>query len=93
MNKTLGQTYRRITDLTGRCPGCDVETEVFDDYKHDGLHWIQFRHSETCPVYQEARDSDSRTAAIQARKRPAGRNSPCPCGSGRKYKHCCGHHN
>ena len=21
---------------------------------------------------------------------PAGRNEPCPCGSGRKYKHCCG---
>ncbi|MFQ5600072.1 MAG: SEC-C metal-binding domain-containing protein [Candidatus Krumholzibacteriia bacterium] len=22
-------------------------------------------------------------------KRP-GRNAPCPCGSGRKYKRCCG---
>jgi SEC-C motif len=22
--------------------------------------------------------------------RSAGRNDPCPCGSGRKYKHCCG---
>jgi len=22
--------------------------------------------------------------------RPVGRNDPCPCGSGRKYKHCCG---
>ena len=21
---------------------------------------------------------------------PVGRNQPCPCGSGRKYKHCCG---
>ncbi|MGM9655170.1 MAG: SEC-C metal-binding domain-containing protein [Butyricicoccaceae bacterium] len=20
----------------------------------------------------------------------AGRNDPCPCGSGKKYKHCCG---
>ena len=31
-----------------------------------------------------------------AKKRPAvaaqkvGRNSPCPCGSGKKYKNCCG---
>ncbi|NUQ01453.1 MAG: SEC-C domain-containing protein, partial [Armatimonadetes bacterium] len=25
----------------------------------------------------------------QARTAP-GRNDPCPCGSGRKYKHCCG---
>ena len=23
-------------------------------------------------------------------KRKVGRNAPCPCGSGRKYKHCCG---
>jgi hypothetical protein len=23
--------------------------------------------------------------------RLAGRNDPCPCGSGRKYKRCCGH--
>ncbi|MBC7237570.1 MAG: anaerobic sulfatase maturase, partial [Chloroflexi bacterium] len=22
--------------------------------------------------------------------RPIGRNDPCPCGSGKKYKHCCG---
>jgi uncharacterized protein YecA (UPF0149 family) len=22
-------------------------------------------------------------------KKKAGRNDPCPCGSGRKYKHCC----
>ncbi len=24
------------------------------------------------------------------RARKAGRNDPCPCGSGRKYKQCCG---
>ena len=24
--------------------------------------------------------------------RKVGRNEPCPCGSGRKYKHCCGAH-
>lgn len=30
------------------------------------------------------------TAADAARFRHAGRNDPCPCGSGRKLKHCCG---
>lgn len=24
------------------------------------------------------------------RERSVGRNDPCPCGSGRKYKRCCG---
>jgi uncharacterized protein len=26
----------------------------------------------------------------EARQNPPGRNDPCPCGSGRKYKKCCG---
>ena len=28
-------------------------------------------------------------AGEEARWRAVGRNDPCPCGSGRKYKHCC----
>lgn len=27
---------------------------------------------------------------VQPQSRPIGRNEPCPCGSGRKYKRCCG---
>ena len=27
---------------------------------------------------------------IQTHKKKVGRNDPCPCGSGKKYKHCCG---
>lgn len=27
---------------------------------------------------------------IQPKPAKPGRNAPCPCGSGRKYKHCCG---
>lgn len=27
---------------------------------------------------------------VPARSNKVGRNEPCPCGSGRKYKHCCG---
>jgi uncharacterized protein len=33
--------------------------------------------------------SAERTAYHQA-ERKIGRNDPCPCGSGKKYKHCCG---
>lgn len=27
---------------------------------------------------------------IKAEKQEVGRNDPCPCGSGKKYKKCCG---
>jgi hypothetical protein len=32
----------------------------------------------------------ARLPAAPPRARRLGRNEPCPCGSGRKYKHCCG---
>ncbi len=40
--------------------------------------------SELMGVYA-ARDADLRAAVAKA-----GRNDPCPCGSGRKVKHCHG---
>jgi len=36
---------------------------------------------------EEARRDCARTPARSVK---VGRNAPCPCGSGRKYKHCCG---
>lgn len=33
--------------------------------------------------------AEAQAAPVQAKKEP-GRNDPCPCGSGKKYKKCCG---
>jgi hypothetical protein len=49
---------------------------------------------EAGPVSQEAFDSLSRRKEMHAIKGAtspikAGRNDSCPCGSGKKYKHCC----
>jgi SEC-C motif len=38
----------------------------------------------------EAQTQAQAQAQAQAPKRKVGRNTPCPCGSGRKYKRCCG---
>ncbi len=34
--------------------------------------------------------NDSSKGSSQAKSTKIGRNDPCPCGSGRKYKNCCG---
>ena len=35
--------------------------------------------------------ADIKTSAPQPEKqKKVGRNDPCPCGSGKKYKNCCG---
>jgi uncharacterized protein len=44
----------------------------------------QIQHNQTLPAQQSPSSKPAATA------RTAGRNDPCPCGSGRKYKHCCG---
>ena len=54
-------------------------------------------------VQQQEEKQEERTDILNARhgneepqkKKPVtvqkvGRNDPCPCGSGKKYKHCCG---
>lgn len=38
---------------------------------------------------EELLEKTEKVEPIQASKTP-GRNDPCPCGSGKKYKKCCG---
>ena len=37
-------------------------------------------------------DASVRKQPVKKVKKP-GRNDPCPCGSGKKYKNCCGRDN
>jgi len=41
---------------------------------------IQLSHSE----------GETKRKPVKRKGRKIGRNAPCPCGSGKKYKHCCG---
>ena len=51
---------------------------------------------------QKTEDSEVRQGVQHANNKPKtvvnsavkiGRNDPCPCGSGKKYKNCCGRNN
>ena len=50
------------------------------------------------PMWENIFDEDTRKALYLEQKmsgtvvvgKKVGRNEPCPCGSGKKYKHCCG---
>lgn len=39
---------------------------------------------------QECSADESEPARIETQRSKVGRNDPCPCGSGKKYKNCCG---
>jgi preprotein translocase subunit SecA len=61
-------------------------TEQEFEFKHEEFHGLE-----------AAPDSEVEAAAAEEQHQPyvrdqrkVGRNEPCPCGSGKKYKHCCG---
>lgn len=39
--------------------------------------------------YLEALENYKKLHTPRIKKNKIGRNDPCPCGSGKKYKHCC----
>ena len=39
---------------------------------------------------QMTNENKDDTVKRQAKSKKVGRNDPCPCGSGKKYKQCCG---
>jgi len=57
---------------------------------------IQFRRSAVEPPRQKRAlnlnrgDGDGKPATVRRSVKKVGRNDPCPCGSGKKYKKCCG---
>jgi len=66
-----------------------------------GLSWLCeglkafFAHTERpmrmmADLLREGREAPDIMQMLAAEEATTGRNDPCPCGSGEKYKHCCG---
>ena len=59
---------------------------------------VRLKSEEQIRREQQARILEAALAGAEGKKKPVvtaksqkvGRNDPCPCGSGKKYKHCCG---
>jgi preprotein translocase subunit SecA len=70
----------------------EVRTTVMDTSN------LQFSHSDQVPEFirgggQSEQPQEAAPVTVKTYKKTekkVGRNDPCPCGSGKKYKHCCG---
>jgi len=86
--------FRRIENLAGGLSGDEagvVGQGLDDRLRMDGYEPVfEVRFSEWGEEeYSEDEEEDSQEPpAAPAAK--VGRNDPCPCGSGKKYKKCCG---
>lgn len=64
----------------------DTVTQLF----HGRIEVQEVRH-QSAKITSEGRGNDGNEAKKPAvSKEKVGRNEPCPCGSGKKYKNCCG---
>jgi preprotein translocase subunit SecA len=65
----------------------DLQHSIEHDIVHTIYHVGIVRQQ--APAREPAPPERKVPAAVSGKKK-VGRNDPCPCGSGKKYKHCCG---
>ncbi|MEO8605615.1 MAG: SEC-C metal-binding domain-containing protein [bacterium] len=58
-------------------PGCDHDHDDGKEHTHD--HGKEHTHDHGPPA-----------EPVRRAEPKVGRNEPCPCGSGKKFKKCCG---
>jgi hypothetical protein len=86
-------------------PTLNMDDDEFQDFRHSVFEPMIVRHREMFPsMHQKGSLGHARGAPTMEQIEPArverpariekypgtGRNAPCPCGSGLKYKRCCG---
>jgi len=64
------------------------EPEVSEETEEQEAPALNLRHKTDPAAMGDGGVSEDETDAAQAPR--IGRNDPCPCGSGKKYKKCCG---
>jgi preprotein translocase subunit SecA len=94
----LNAYAQRDPVATYKIEGADMFDQMVDDIKEDTVRQILSvmpRRDVTQRVQVAKPTSEGYGDGKQIVKKPAvshkvGRNDPCPCGSGKKYKKCCG---
>jgi preprotein translocase subunit SecA len=84
--------------VTYKRRGHQLFQDLMDSIRHDVSHAIfhvGIREKEAPVPSPVARVSNNRASGarrqpVKVKGKKVGRNDPCPCGSGKKYKHCCG---
>ena len=94
--ETLDQVKRDVTSILARAQ-LRSEEDIEALEARNKNERMNFQHAEAKSAI-DAADAQPASAAVDARQaepfvredRKVGRNEPCPCGSGKKYKRCHG---
>lgn len=88
----LSSVEQRVTDtiFKVRLAGNENTKNVYSGQNASHDEAKQFTQTETQRAAAMAPQKSSPAAPIVNKEPKVGRNDPCPCGSGKKYKKCCG---
>jgi preprotein translocase subunit SecA len=67
----------------------DEELEAIDAQRRQSSGDIEYQHADASAMGDGTSDEEEHTPFVRDGKK-VGRNEPCPCGSGKKYKQCHG---
>ncbi len=81
-----------------RLVGSDMYDEMLENIAHDTIKFLlraapmnqSMEREQVATPLQATLDDGSNVKKPAQKKEKVGRNDPCPCGSGLKYKKCCG---
>lgn len=65
---------------------------VISEYFFERPQLLAKKHPELYDLLEQIFKQDMKSRALDKKKISIGRNSPCPCGSGKKFKKCCAKH-
>jgi len=94
----LQATAQRDPLVAYKREGHNMFQNLLSAIQHDVAHTI-FRvgikkreapQGQAAPVQAGGESGDGKKKRLKVGGKKVGRNDPCPCGSGKKYKHCCG---
>jgi len=78
-----------------RIEGFDMFDQMIEAIREDTVKMLMTVRIKAAPQREQVAvpvetSGDGSVSATVTKKKKVGRNDPCPCGSGKKYKHCCG---
>ena len=85
----LDQVRREVTRVVFTVQIRSPE-DVEETAPHSDVHNVQYQHAGYDEALEGAGPAADQSGPAPAAASKVGRNDPCPCGSGKKYKHCHG---
>lgn len=91
INKKIEEIYKDQSDINPY--GATNKQEFFavtSEYFFERPKLLEKKHPQLYELLEQIFNQDMSKRNLNNKPKPIGRNSPCPCGSGLKFKKCCG---